>query len=161
MFHVPTLAETISNDRQIQKSMRYAAASILGQTEADDLVQTVNVKFLTHKIQFNGSSSLRTFVVQLTKNEALNYRRKQRGGMGRISIQLTTQDAPIRETQQEQSNKLDRIAKLYQTMKPKQRQIIDALKEGKDYATIAAELGMSLSNVKVTILRIRKAAQTL
>lgn len=141
-------------DPTVTKRAVRLASTIVGHEHAEDIIQELSIKALQGTVRMPEPTL--AGVLFATRCLALDYRRKLKSKMGRLSVQLENQDAPIDTCRADVKNDLlARLATIYRTSSPARRSILDALKTGATYAETAERLNMPLSTVKTHVRRMR------
>ena len=121
---------------------------------ANDLSQEVFIH-IWHAIEkFEGRSSYKTWIYRITVNTCLQYQRKRKK---QYDLSITDYENLLETT--ETTNEIDQNQQLYaaiQGLERVDRLITMMLLEELDYSEIASIMGISESNLRVKIHRIKK-----
>ena len=131
--------------------------------DAEDLAQEVLVKAYFSLKKYEQRSKFSTWLYRIKVNHCLNHRRSERRHAGDVAIDDAPADAPPLTVAPEADAALDReadvarvraaVAGLNDTLRL--ARVMRALDE-RSYGEIATALGLSLSAVKMRILRARQ-----
>lgn len=134
--------------------------------DAEDMTQEVFFTVYRKLAQFKGQSSLRTWLHRITSNTCKNeLRRRSRRPQG-SRAELAEDDLRLvsRATAEErlaEGRRRDRLARAMEALSSEQRGLLRLVEfEGHPYSRIAADLGLSISAVKMRVLRARTALKT-
>ena len=126
--------------------------------EAEELAQDVFVKAYEHLRTFRGTSSFSTWLYRIAFNTAVSYARKKR----RYGVSIERLDVrSYMEEEQEEVEYRERVIvaleQILSSLPPEEQMLISLYyKEGLKMEEVAYISGLSLSNAKVKIHRIRK-----
>lgn len=130
----------------------------------DDLYQEMLIQLHTSLRNFNGESSLSTWIYRVALNTALTYHRNE----SRRSREMTVEEVRDVDGETETGHAVSRrdrqIESLYESINELSREdraLILLHLEGKSYREIAEILGISNSNTGVRILRSKKKLKEL
>lgn len=139
---------------------RLALRITLSREEAEDVVQDTLIKVWNQRERWNEIDSIEAFSTTICRNLSLD--RIKRKGSDNASLddigayEPATSSNPYEKTQQR--DRLALIRKLIDSLPEKQRSCMQLRDiEGKPYKEIAAILGISEEQVKVSIFRARQA----
>ena len=167
IYNINTLHKKYSNEL-----INYVTFKLNGNAfDAQDIVSEVFVKVNQNIYLFDSSkSSLKTWLYNITKNCMLDYIRTKKASK-RNSEQTTyisdyqkdNGEDWINVSNPETSNELENkelataINKAMQTLKPSEQEIVKlVLMQGYKYQEVSDMLNLSLSNVKVIVLRAKE-----
>ena len=123
--------------------------------DKDDMFQEIVINIWKGLPSFRGSSKLSTWIYRVSLNTAISTIRKRRNN---ISYPDDINDIKFTDPWQE-NNDQQRIKALYagiDTLKPVEKAVILLYLEEKTYDEIAEIIGISIKNVSVRLVRIRK-----
>ena len=127
-----------------------------GPVEAEDLVQEALIAIHTRRHTFDPSQPLTPWVYAIARYKFLDYLRRTRVSLQEVWIE-EEKDISTRGDQAGVDSSLD-LQKLMSALPPKVRSAIKAVKlDGLSVSEVAAQTGMSESNVKVSVHRGLKA----
>ena len=159
----PVLDFQTVHDRFRSQVLRYLTR-LVGETEAQDLTQSVMLKVSEGLSSFRGDSSLSTWIYRIATNTALDtLRRKTSQPLGEVDLEADETDVP-EEAQTASTEKtaireemnacirefIERLPQDYKTV-----MVLSEL-EGFQNAEIAAVLEISLDTVKIRLHRARE-----
>lgn len=127
--------------------------------EAEDIVQETMIRVWNHRDEFLNASSAEAFSVTVCRNLALDALAKKESQNESLDEEsdstLDNAVSPLQALQME--DRRTWVMKLFNELPEKQRTIMQMRDiEGKAYKEIAAELGISEEQVKVTLFRARQ-----
>jgi RNA polymerase sigma-70 factor, ECF subfamily len=123
-----------------------------------DLLQEIHFSLWRSFATYDARCSLRTWVYRVAHNTATSYVVRQRRIYASLVGLEDLEDVPGQaetESAYHDRDASERLARLIQTLKPLDRQVIVAYLEGVDAASIAEITGLSAPNVAVKIHRIK------
>lgn len=137
---------------------RLALRITLNRQEAEDAVQDTLLKMWARREEWNSVGSLEAMAVTICRNQALDYTKK--AGRGNMSIDVD-RDSPVvandPSVQMEHKEGLNMARAVINGLPEVQRSIMVLREvEGLSFATIADELGMNESQVRVYLHRARQ-----
>ena len=143
------------------KLYRLALRITLNPAEAEDVVQETMMKVWSRREQWEQIESIEAFCLTICRNQALDKTRKAAGT--EQSIDTGEHDAPDPshtanpEEQAIQQDRVQLVRRLIDSLPEKQRTVMQLRDfEGKSYKEIAAIMGISEEQVKVSIFRARQ-----
>ena len=144
------------------KLYRLALRITLNPAEAEDVVQETMMKVWIRREQWEQIESIEAFCLTICRNQALDKTRKMAGT--EQSLDAGEHDAPDHshtanpEEQAIQQDRVQLVRRLIDSLPEKQRTVMQLRDfEGKSYKEIAAVMGISEEQVKVSIFRARQA----
>ena len=144
------------------KLYRLALRITLNPAEAEDVVQETMMKVWSRREQWEQIESIEAFCLTICRNQALDKTRKMAGT--EQSLDAGEHDAPDHshtanpEEQAIQQDRVQLVRRLIDSLPEKQRTVMQLRDfEGKSYKEIAAVMGISEEQVKVSIFRARQA----
>ena len=144
------------------KLYRLALRITLNPAEAEDVVQETMMKVWSRREQWEQIESIEAFCLTICRNQALDKTRKMAGT--EQSLDTGEHDAPDHshtanpEEQAIQQDRVQLVRRLIDSLPEKQRTVMQLRDfEGKSYKEIAAVMGISEEQVKVSIFRARQA----
>ena len=144
------------------KLYRLALRITLNPAEAEDVVQETMMKVWSRRGQWEQIESIEAFCLTICRNQALDKTRKMAGT--EQSLDTGEHDAPDHshtanpEEQAIQQDRVQLVRRLIDSLPEKQRTVMQLRDfEGKSYKEIAAVMGISEEQVKVSIFRARQA----
>ena len=144
------------------KLYRLALRITLNPAEAEDVVQETMMKVWSRREQWEQIESIEAFCLTICRNQALDKTRKMAGT--EQSLDTGEHDAPDHshtanpEEQAIQQDRVQLVRRLIDSLPEKQRTVMQLRDfEGKSYKEIAAIMGVSEEQVKVSIFRARQA----
>ena len=147
---------------QKNKLYRLALRITLNPAEAEDVVQETMIKVWNRREQWEQIESIEAFCLTICRNLALDKTRKMTGT--EQSLDTEEHDAPDHshtanpEEQAIQQDRIQLVRRLLDNLPEKQRSVMQLRDfEGKSYKEIAAIMGISEEQVKVSIFRARQA----
>ncbi|MBO4661651.1 MAG: RNA polymerase sigma factor [Bacteroidaceae bacterium] len=137
---------------------RLALRITLNRQEAEDVVQDTLLKMWARREEWSNVNSLEAMAVTICRNQALDYTKK--AGRSNMSIDVD-RDSPIvandPSVQMENKEGLSMARAMINDLPEVQRSIMVLREvEGQSFATIADELGMNESQVRVYLHRARQ-----
>ncbi len=144
-------------ESKVLTNCRYLSGS---RDDAEDLAQEVFVKVYFGLARFEGRSSLETWVQRIKSNHCLNFLKKRRLPVvdaDEVTLDRAAARPPEVERSMERARTRQRIGEVLLQMSETLRvPLVLRDMDGFAYETIAAELGIGLSAVKMRIKRARE-----
>jgi len=141
-----------------EKILNYAIKMLENVEEAEDTVQEVFLKLWEIRAKLSEYDSIEAFAVTMTKNICLNKISFRQRHVKEELSQIQTHSIPeTAERQLEQSDTVDWIRKIIETLPPLQKMIIK-MRDIEDYEmnTIAEITGCTEEAVRMNLSRARK-----
>ena len=131
------------------------------QPDRDDLFQEIMIKLWKGLPSFRGESKLSTWVYRVSLNTAIARAvKRKKPNLFFPERMPETHDAKALE-QTVKQNKLDILYNCINQLKPVERAIILLYLEERSYEEISEIIGISIKNVSVKLVRIRKKLKTI
>lgn len=153
-------------ERHQQTVWRVCYNFMSNHEDAEDLSQEVFVKAYRNLAKFEGRSSFKTWIYRIAINTSQNElrRRSRRPQVSTTPLETAAEFIPSTENVEEHTLQRSRqalLVKAFKLLRPEESRIL-MLKdlEGRPYAEIAEELGISLSAAKMRVQRARSALTT-
>lgn len=139
------------------KVFRLAKRLLVSTEEAEDATQEVLVKLWHKNESLNSYNSVEAFAMTITKNYCLDQLKSKRAGNLSIIHSNFTDREPSLQQQVEDSDSLNWVEKIINTL-PEQQKLIIQMRdiEQYDFAEIAEILEMNETAVRVALSRGRK-----
>lgn len=144
-------------DRLFRLAFRY----LRNREESRDAVQDVLLRFWERQTSSGVIRNVESMLVTMTKNRCLDLLRKSGRNAEQIEARYDLQDSQVLpDDRTEQNEMVARLREFLSELPAEQRRIL-RLRDFDEmtYEEIAAETGLSMSNVKVTLHRARKAVR--
>lgn len=142
--------------RYHQTLCSHAVRFVYSKETAEDLVSDVFCKFWKTKAYENVTSSYRYYLFRSVRNEAYNYLRLEFQELDDIETAETRETASSQRPDQvlQFEEVFRRVEDLVEALPPQCRKVFLLSRfEGKKYADIAAELGISIKTVEVHMVK--------
>lgn len=140
---------------------RWARVLTEDADEADDVAQEVLIRVALRLDRYAGRSRFTTWLYQVTRNTALNLRRRVARRLrliGRASEQMNEAHAPDPSIEAESSELQGVVAELFRELPVRQREVFYLVDiEGHDAVEIAPRLGLRPVTVRAHLFRARRA----
>ena len=156
-----------------RERVRRSLVRLVGETEADDLVQEVFVRVTRALPEFRGEASVATWILRIARGVGLDHLRSRRHGEAKRTVSLTPaapeadNDAdPVPEPHEEaeaprrlvHAEMSTCVREYVARLAPEHRAVIELKDlEGLTSQEIAARLGVSVDNAKIRLHRARQA----
>jgi len=140
---------------------RVAAAFERNPARRDELVQEILLAIWQSLPRFRGESSLKTFVLRIAHNRAVNHVLQHKRNLARDELNDELPDS--RATPEQQASlqqQSERLLAAVRTLPLVQRELVTLALEGLSHDEIAGVLGISVGNVAVRLSRARKLLMT-
>lgn len=125
------------------------------RTEVDDLVQEALINLWQGFENFQGRSSLKTWVYKVTLNSCISYDRKRKHS-NMVSIEVVEPSLLEGADKTNDADQWKLLHKRIQKLGPFDRAIVLLWLEDLSYEEIATIVGISIKNVSVRLVRIRQ-----
>lgn len=133
--------------------MKFVYSYVGNEEVARDIVHDVFLAFWTHREHLDCSWSLKSYLLTLCRNYALNYLRHQKV-VAHNEEALMREMENIQDEWEDYDRKMERLQAGLAALPDKQREVlIKCFVEGKKYQEIADELDISLNTVKTHLKR--------
>lgn len=145
------------------KIYRLGLRITLNEQEAEDLTQDTLVKAWAKREELKKVANIEAWCIAVCRNMALDrMARKENENLSLDTAETdTTDNAPTPEEQLEHSDRLKRVAKLFNELPEKFRTALQLRDiEGLSYSEAASAMQVSEDVFKVTLHRARKALKT-
>jgi RNA polymerase sigma factor (sigma-70 family) len=140
---------------------RVAAAFERNPARRDELVQEVLLAIWQSLAKFRGESSLKTFVLRIAHNRAVNHVLQYQRELARESLDDELPDSRNNPEQQVSlQQRSERLLEAVRALPVVQRELVTLALEGLSHDEIANVLGISVGNVAVRLSRARKLLMT-
>lgn len=134
------------------------------QADFEDLYQEMLIQLWQSFPRFKGNSKLSTFIYRVALNTALTHQRKSKRRPGALHLEDqmyrlpdTSQDEA--EAEQRRDAKVNLLYESINELKKEDRAIILLHLEGNSYEEMADILGITINNIGVRLLRVKKRLQ--
>lgn len=136
-----------------------------------ELYQEICVAVWQGLVRFKGDASLKTYILRIAHNRCITHVTKESKIGKSVSISSSEEGTPnideilshIKSDTLEhnimQTQQLERLLKEIRTLKLPARQVITLSLEGLSYQEIAEVTGLTVTNIGVTITRLKKELQ--
>ncbi len=140
---------------------RVAAAFERNPARRDELVQEVLLAIWQSLPRFRGESSLKTFVLRIAHNRAVNHVLQDRREPARAELSDELPDSRANPEQQASlQQRSERLLAAVRALPLMQRELVTLALEGLSHEEIASVIGISVGNVAVRLSRARKQLMT-
>ncbi len=127
----------------------------------DDLYQEMLIQLWQSYPRFKGASKISTWMYKVALNTAITFvkkhKRHQHQSTEQLPLSITPEESPFKDEEQQQ--KIELLYACINELKKEERAIILLHLEGNQYDEIAEIMGITVSNVGVKLLRIKKKLQ--
>jgi len=158
-------------ERYRQQLFRAARHITRSREDAEDAVQDALLNAFVHIGEFDGRSSLPTWLMRIAINSALMILRKRRaapeitlesnGDFARAGLRNEICDrAPSPESRYAQSEAQRIVRKAVQRLRPKQRAVVQIQLQGRSMREAAEAIGISLAATKARLFYARAALRS-
>jgi len=154
MDHLQKEAEFLDLVRQYEPILhKICIVYTSNRAEKEDLVQEIILQLWKSFPRFSGKSAFSTWMYRVALNTAITQQKKRRPG-----IDITTVDEPRvdAEAQMDLSEDFRVLHQAISRLKNSEKALILLWLEEKSYEEIAATTGITVKNVSVQLVRIRK-----
>jgi len=136
---------------------RVATAFERNPARRDELVQETLLAIWQSLPRFRGESSLKTFVLRIAHNRAVNHVLQQKRELARDELNDDLPDTRANpELQASLQQRSERLLEAVRMLPLMQRELVTLALEGLSHDDIAAVIGISVGNVAVRLSRARK-----
>lgn len=143
------------------KVFRLAKRLLVSTEEAEDATQEVLVKLWNKNESLDAYNSVEAFAMTITKNYCLDQLKSKRAGNLKIVHNNFTDRQPSLQQQLEDSDSLNWVEKVINTLPEQQRLIVQMRDiEQYEFEQIAKILEMNETAVRVALSRARKTIRT-
>lgn len=156
-----------------RERVRRALVRLVGETEADDMVQEVFVRVTRALPEFRGEANVATWILRIARGVGLDHLRSRRHGEAKRTVSLTPAEpeadsdadsVPEPHEEAEAPRRLVRtemstcVREYVARLAPEHRAVIELKDlEGLTSQEIATRLGVSVDNAKIRLHRARQA----
>ncbi len=156
-----------------RERVRRSLVRLVGEAEADDLVQEVFVRVTRALPEFRGEASVTTWILRIARGVGLDHLRSRRHGEAKRTVSLTPAESetdndadPVPEPHEEaeaprrlvHAEMSTCVREYVARLAPEHRSVIELKDlEGLTSQEIAARLGVSVDNAKIRLHRARQA----
>lgn len=148
-----------------EKMYRYAYSILKNKDTAHDVVQECLVKIWKNRMKLPEIKNIESWVMRITRNQCYDWVKVNRfnlqsdADIGRDDIVGTGSSATDEDTLMK--DRMQWLAQIIKSLTPKQKEIYHLREvEEMTYQDIAEILSLSLSDVKVTLMRTRERIRT-
>jgi len=136
------------------------------QADFEDLYQEMLIQLWQSFSRFQGASKLSTFVYRVVLNTALTHQRKnkrqlQAVGLEERAFRLADNSQQESALEQEREEQINLLYTCINELKKEDRAIILLHLEGNSYDEMAEIMGITVNNIGVRLLRVKKRLQKL
>jgi RNA polymerase sigma-70 factor (ECF subfamily) len=136
------------------------------QADFEDLYQEMLIQLWQSFPRFQGASKLSTFVYRVVLNTALTHQRKnkrqvQAVGLEERAFRLPDTSQQESALEQEREQQINLLYDCINELKKEDRAIILLHLEGNAYDEMAEIMGITINNIGVRLLRVKKRLQKL
>lgn len=136
------------------------------QADFEDLYQEMLIQLWQSFPRFKGASKLSTFIYRVVLNTALTHQRKnkrqlQEVGLEERAFRLADTSQQESALEQEREQQINLLYDCINELKKDDRAIILLHLEGNSYEEMAEILGITVNNIGVRLLRVKKRLQKL
>lgn len=136
---------------------RVASAFERNPARRDELVQEMLLAIWQSLARFRGESSLKTFVLRIAHNRAVDHVLQHQRDLARDPLDETVPDARANPEQQASlQQRSERLLEAVRELPLVQRELVTLALEGLSHDEIGTVLGISVGNVAVRLSRARK-----
>ncbi len=136
---------------------RVAAAFERNPARRDELVQEILLAIWQSLARFRGESSLKTFVLRIAHNRAVDHVLQHQRDLARDPLDDTVPDHRANPEQQASlQQRSERLLDAVRDLPLVQRELVTLALEGLSHEEIGSVLGISVGNVAVRLSRARK-----
>lgn len=140
---------------------RVAAAFERNPARRDELVQEVLLAIWQSLASFRGDASLKTFVLRIAHNRAVNHVLQHKRELAREALSDELPDNRANPEQQASlQQRSERLLNAVRELPLVQRELVTLALEGLSHEDIASVIGISVGNVAVRLSRARKQLMT-
>jgi len=140
-------------NRRFEDLMRFVYGYVGNEEVARDIVHDVFLTLWNHREQLDFSRPLKSFLLTLSRNLALNWLRHRKVVASHEEAVMSEMEN-IQDEWEDYDRKIERLQAGLAALPEKQREVlIKCFVEGKKYREIADELGISLNTVKTHLKR--------
>lgn len=134
------------------------------QADFEDLYQEMLIQLWQSFPRFKGNSKLSTFIYRVALNTALTHQRKTKRRPDALNLEdqmyrLPDTSQDDMEVEQRRSAKVELLYESINELKKEDRAIILLHLEGNSYEEMADILGITINNIGVRLLRVKKRLQ--
>lgn len=136
------------------------------QADFEDLYQEMLIQLWQSFSRFQGNAKLSTFIYRVALNTALTHQRKAKrrvdqAGLEEQLYRLPDNSAGETEEMKQQEQRINMLYDSINELKKEDRAIILLHLEGNSYEEMADVLGITVNNIGVRLLRVKKRLQKL
>ena len=134
------------------------------QADFDDLHQEMLIQLWQSYTRFKGNSKLSTFIYRVALNTALTHQRKAKRRVDRPGIEdhfyhLPDNSGSETEATRQREEQIKLLYECINELKKEDRAVILLHLEGNAYEEMADILGITVNNIGVRLLRVKKRLQ--
>jgi len=135
-----------------EKLFRFAYSLVRSREEAEDAVQEVLLRVWSKREEWNTWKNIEAYCMKATRNAAVERLRQPRA----VSVVAASSVGPDPGRAVEVKQAMERLRQAIGELSESQQMVLQLREgEGMSYVEIAAFLGMSMDQVKVTLFRAR------
>lgn len=136
------------------------------QADFEDLYQEMLIQLWQSFPRFKGASKLSTFIYRVALNTALTHQRKAKReprayNLEERAYRLADNSALETETERQREQQVNLLYECINDLKKEDRAIILLHLEGNAYEEMAEIMGITVNNIGVRLLRVKKRLQKL
>jgi RNA polymerase sigma-70 factor (ECF subfamily) len=147
--------------RRVRDRIRaWARRLVADGDDAEDVAQLVLVRMHERLDDFEGRSRFASWLYRITRNVALERRRREDRRSALLAREIEQRDHPGGETigEDDDASRLQQlVAAHFAALSPRQREVFELVElQGVNIGEVASRLGIEASTVRVLLLRARR-----